>query len=71
MVIPLLNLRVNFYCMEIIVGNSSLELNLKYFLEVINFSVYIYGKFRPFYVSGEETVGKDARMSLLRLFEHI
>ena len=33
--------------------------------------MYIYGKFKLFYVSGEEIVEKDARMSLLRLFEHI
>ena len=39
---------------------------MKYFLEVIIFSVNMFGKFR-----GEEIVGKDARMSLLRLFEHI
>ena len=44
---------------------------LKYFLEVINLSVYIFSKFRLFYVSGEEIVEKYARMSLLRLFEHI
>ena len=44
---------------------------VKYFLEVINLSVYIFGKFRLFYVSGEEIVEKDARMSLLRLFKHI
>ena len=36
-----------------------------------NLSVYICGKFRLFYVSGEEIVEKDARMSLIRLFEHI
>ena len=39
--------------------------------EVINLSVYIFGKFRLLYVSGEEIVEKDARMSLLHLFEHI
>ena len=44
---------------------------LKYLLEVINVCVYIFGKFRRFYASGEEIVEKDARMSLLRLFEHI
>ena len=43
---------------------------LKYLLEVINLSVYIFGKFRLCYVSGEEIVEKDARMSLIRLFEH-
>ena len=52
-------------------GNPHLAAILKYFLEVIIFSVYIFGKFRLFYVSGEEIVEKDARMSLLRLFEHI
>ena len=44
---------------------------MKYFLEVINLSVYIFGKFKLFYVGGEEIVKKDAGMSLLRLFEHI
>ena len=44
---------------------------MKYFLEAINLSVYIFGKFRLFYVSGEEIVEKDAEMSMLRLFEHI
>ena len=44
---------------------------LKYFLEVSNLSVYMFGEFRLFYVSGEEIVEKDARMSLLRLSEHI
>ena len=44
---------------------------MKYFLEVINLSVYIFGKFRLFYISGEEIVEKDAGMSLLRLFEHV
>ena len=39
---------------------------LKYFLGVINLSVYIFSKFRRFYVSGEEIGGKDAIMSLLR-----
>ena len=29
----------------------------------------IFGQFRYFYVSGEDIVGKDAKMSLLRLFE--
>ena len=38
---------------------------------LFNLSVYIFGKFRLFYVSGEEIVEKDARMSLIRLFEHI
>ena len=36
-----------------------------------NLSVYIFGKFRRFYVNGEEIVEKDARISLIRLFEHI
>ena len=44
---------------------------LKFFLEVINMSVYIFGKYRLFYISGEEFMEKDARMSLLRIFEHI
>ena len=44
---------------------------MKNFLAVINLSVYIFGKYRLFYVSGEEIVEKDARMSLIRLFEHI
>ena len=54
-------------------GNPPLAAILKYFLEVINFSVYIlsFGKCRLFYVSGEEIVEKDARTSLLRIFEHI
>ena len=52
-------------------GNPLLEAILKYFLEVIIFSVYIFSKFRLFYVSGEEIVEKDAILSLLRLFEHI
>ena len=52
-------------------GNALLVAILKYFLEVINLSVYIFGKCRLFYVSGLEIVEKDARMSLLRLFEHI
>ena len=52
-------------------GNPLLAAILKYFLEVIIFSVYILGKFELFYVSGEEIVDKDARMSLIRLFEHI
>ena len=52
-------------------GNPLLAAILKNILEVINLSVYIYIKFRLFYVSGEEIVEKDARMSLLRLFEHI
>ena len=41
----------------------------KYFMEVINLSVYIFSTFRRFYVSGEEIVEKDARMSLLCLLE--
>ena len=46
-------------------GNPLLAAILKYFLDVINLSVYIlFGKFRLFYVSGEDIVGKDARMSL-------
>ena len=52
-------------------GNPLLAAILKYLLEVINLSVHIFGKFRLFYVSGEEIVEKDARMSLIRLFEHI
>ena len=48
-------------------GNPLLAAILKYFMEVMNWSVYIFGKFRLFYVSSEE----KARMSLLRLFEHI
>ena len=52
-------------------GNLLLAAILKYFLEIINLSVYIFGKFRLFYVSGEEIVEKDARMSLIRLLEHI
>ena len=44
---------------------------LKSFLEVFKISVYKLVKFRLFYISGEEIVEKDARMSLLRLFEHI
>ena len=52
-------------------GNTHLAAILKYFLEVINLSVYIFGICIYFYVSGEEIVEKDARMSLLRLFEHI
>ena len=52
-------------------GNPLLATILKYFLEVIDLSVYIFGKFRLFCVSGEEIVEKDARMSLRRLFEHI
>ena len=52
-------------------GNPLLAAILKYFMEVINLSVYIFGKFRLFYVSGEEIVEKDARISLIRLFEHI
>ena len=39
-------------------GNPLLAVILSYFLEVINFSVYKFGKFRLFYVSGEEIVGK-------------
>ena len=31
---------------------------MKYLLEVINLSVYIFGKFRLFYVSGEQIVEK-------------
>ena len=46
-------------------GNPLLAAILKYFLEVINFSVYIFGQFRFFYVSGEEIVDKYARMSLI------
>ena len=42
---------------------------MKYFLEVINLSVYKFGKFRLFYVSGEEIVEKDERMSLMRLLK--
>ena len=42
------------------------------YLEVINFSVYIlFGNFIYLYIRGEEIVENDARMSLLRLFEHI
>ena len=52
-------------------GNPLLVAILKHFLEVINVSVHIFGKFRHFYVSGEEIMGKDAIISLLRLFEHI
>ena len=52
-------------------GNPLLAAILKYFLEIIHLSVYIFGKFRLFYVSGEEIVEKDAIMSLIRLFEHI
>ena len=52
-------------------GNPLLAAILKYFLEVINLSVYIFGKFRLFYVIGEEIVDKDARISPIRLFEHI
>ena len=44
---------------------------LNNFLEVIILSVYIFSKFRLFYVSGEDIVEKDAILSLLRLFEHI
>ena len=52
-------------------GNPLLAAILKYFPEVIELSVYIFGKFSLFYVSGDEIVEKDARMSLLLLFEHI
>ena len=52
-------------------GNPLLAAISKIVLEVINLSVYIFGKFRLFYVSGEEIVVTDARMSLIRLFEHI
>ena len=52
-------------------GNPHLAAILKYFLEVINLSVYIFGQFRLVYASGEEIVEKDARMSLIRLFEHM
>ena len=38
--------------------NPLLAAILKYFLEVMNLSVYIFGKFRLFYVSGEEIVEK-------------
>ena len=46
-------------------GNPLLAAILKNFLEVINLSVYIFGRFRLFYVSGEEIVEEDARISLL------
>ena len=52
-------------------GGNLLVAILKYFLEVINLSVYIFGQFRLFYVGGEEIMEKDARMSLICLFEHI
>ena len=39
-------------------GNPLLAAILKYFLEVINLSVYIFGKCILFYVSGEEIVEK-------------
>ena len=52
-------------------GNPLLAAILKYFLEVIIVSVYIFGKFGLFHVSGEEIMGKDAIISLLRLFGHI
>ena len=52
-------------------GSPLLAAILKNVLEVINLSVYILRKFRLFYVSGEEIVEKDARMSLIRLFERI
>ena len=45
-------------------GNPLLAAILKYFLEVIIFSVYIFGKFGLFYVSGEDIVEKDARMKV-------
>ena len=51
-------------------GHPLLAAILKYFLEVNHLSVYIFGKFILFYVSSEEIVEKDARMSLLRLLEH-
>ena len=51
-------------------GKPHLAAILKYFLTVIYVSVYIFREFRYFYISGEEIVEKDARMSLLRLFEH-
>ena len=44
-------------------GNPFLAAILKKILEVIKLSVYIFGKFRLFYVS-EEIVEKDTRMSL-------
>ena len=40
-------------------GNPLLAAILKYFLAVINFSVYIFGKIRLFYVSGEEMAAKS------------
>ena len=43
--------------------NPLLAAILKYFLEVIIFSVYIFGQSRLFYVGGKEIV--------IRLFEHI
>ena len=52
-------------------GNPHLAAILKYFPEVINLSVYIFSKFRLFYISGEEIVEKYARMCLIRLFENI
>ena len=46
-------------------GNPLLAAILKYFLEVINVSVYIFGKFRLFYVSGEEIMDMGfGRLSL-------
>ena len=47
-------------------GNPLLAAILKYFLKVINLSVYIFGQVRLFYVSGEEIVEKDERMCMLR-----
>ena len=44
-------------------GNPLLAAILKYFLDVINLFVYIFSKFRRFYVSGEEIVEKDAVLS--------
>ena len=42
-------------------GNPHLAAILKFFLEVINLSVYIFGKFRLFYISGEEIDGKRCK----------
>ena len=42
-------------------GNPLLAAILKYFLEVINLSGFIFGKFRLFYVSGEEIVKKRCK----------
>ena len=46
-------------------GNPHLAAILKYFLKVINLSVFIFGQVRLYYVSGEEIVEKDERMCLL------